>query len=254
MFYSACIPALFGGKTAREALAAAKSAGLKHYEFWGWNEEQIASYAQAQVEFGMTPVAMCTTFHELTDPNGREKYVEGIQKTIPVCKKLGCKNIISQVGPERSDISRQAQHESIVAGLKAAAPYVEEAGLVLVFEPLNIRVDHVGYYLWSEEEAFRIQEEVGSPNVKVLIDLYHQAVMDDLDIGMIVANLDKIGHFHMAGVPGRHEPLIDCKVDYAAVLDAIRKAGYTEAVGLEYFPVYPVEEGLKTLVEQLSTY
>lgn len=254
MFYSACIPALFGGKTAREALAAAKSAGLKHYEFWGWNEEQIASYAQAQVEFGMTPVAMCTTFHELTDPNGREKYVEGIQKTIPVCKKLGCKNIISQVGPERSDISRQAQHESIVAGLKAAAPYVEEAGLVLVFEPLNIRVDHVGYYLWSEEEAFRIQEEVGSPNVKVLIDLYHQAVMDDLDIGMIVANLDKIGHFHMAGVPGRHEPLIDCKVDYAAVLGAIRKAGYTEAVGLEYFPVYPVEEGLKTLVEQLSTY
>lgn len=254
MFYSACIPALFGGKTAREALAAAKSAGLNHYEFWGWNEEQIASYAQAQAEFGMTPVAMCTTFHELTDPNGREAYVEGIKKTIPVCKKLGCKNIISQVGPERSDISRQAQHQSIVAGLKAAAPYVEEAGLVLVFEPLNIRVDHVGYYLWSEEEAFQIQEEVGSPNVKVLIDLYHQAVMDDLDIGMIVANLDKIGHFHMAGVPGRHEPLIDCKVDYAAVLDAIRKAGYTEAVGLEYFPVHPVEEGLKTLVEQLSTY
>ena len=254
MFYSACVPALFGGKTAREALAAASGAGLKHYEFWGWNEEQIESFAAAQVEFGMTPVAMCTTFHELTDPNGREKYVEGIQKTISVCKKLGCKNIISQVGPERSDISRQAQHQSIVAGLKAAAPYVEEAGLTLVFEPLNIRVDHVGYYLWSEEEAFQIQEEVGSPNVKVLLDLYHQAVMDDLDIEMIVANLDKIGHFHMAGHPGRHEPLIDCKVDYAAILSAIRKAGYTEAVGLEYFPVYPAEEGLKTLVGQLLTF
>ena len=254
MFYSACVPALFGGKTAREALAAASGAGLKHYEFWGWNEEQIESFAAAQVEFGMTPVAMCTTFHELTDPNGREKYVEGIKKTISVCKKLGCKNIISQVGPERTDISRQAQHESIVAGLKVAAPYVEEAGLTLVFEPLNIRVDHVGYYLWSEAEAFQIQEEVGSPNVKVLLDLYHQAVMDDLDIEMIVANLDKIGHFHMAGHPGRHEPLIDCKVDYAAVLGAIRKAGYTEAVGLEYFPVYPVEEGLKTLMGQLLTY
>ena len=254
MFYSACVPALFGGKTAREALAAAKSAGLKHYEFWGWNEEQIESFAAAQVEFGMTPVAMCTTFHELTDPNGREKYVEGIKKTVSVCKKLGCKNIISQVGPERTDISRQAQHESIVAGLKAAAPYVEEAGLTLVFEPLNIRVDHVGYYLWSEAEAFQIQEEVGSPNVKVLLDLYHQAVMDDLDIEMIVANLDKIGHFHMAGHPGRHEPLIDCKVDYAAILSAIRKAGYTEAVGLEYFPVYPAEEGLKTLVGQLLTF
>ena len=58
MFYSACVPALFGGKTAREALAAASGAGLKHYEFWGWNEEQIESFAAAQVENGMTPVAM----------------------------------------------------------------------------------------------------------------------------------------------------------------------------------------------------
>lgn len=254
MFYSACIPALFGGKTAREALAAARDAGLKHYEFWGWNEEQIASFAQAQTEFGMTPVAMCTTYHELTNPNCREAYVEGIKMTIPVCKKLGCKNIISQVGPERSDISRQAQHESIVAGLKAAAPYVEEAGLILVFEPLNIRIDHVGYYLWSAEEAFQIQEEVGSPNVKVLMDLYHQYVMDDLDIDKIVANIDRIGHFHMAGYPGRHEPHVDSEVDYAAILGAIRESGYAEAVGLEYFPVHPAEEGLKNLVERLASY
>ena len=254
MFYSACIPALFGGKTARDALAAASAAGLKHYEFWGWNEEQIDTYAAAQAEFGMTPVAMCTTYHELTNPNGHEAYVEGIKKTIPVCKKLGCRNIISQVGPERSDISRQAQHESIVAGLKAAAPYVEEAGLILVFEPLNIRIDHVGYYLWSAEEAFRIEEEVGSPNVKVLLDLYHQYVMDDLNIDQIVANIDKIGHFHMAGYPGRHEPHIDSEVDYATILSAIRKTGYTEAVGLEYMPVHPAQEGLKDLYSQLLTF
>lgn len=254
MFYSACVPALFGGSSARDALAAARDAGLKHYEFWGWNEEQIAAYAEAQAEFGMTPVAMCTTFHELTDPNGREKYVEGIKKTIPVCKELGCKNIISQVGPERSDLSRQAQHDSIVAGLKAAAPYVEEAGLTLVFEPLNTRIDHVGYYLWSADEAFQIQAEVGSPNVKVLLDLYHQYVMDDLDIDKIVANISRIGHFHMAGYPGRHEPLIDSEVDYAAILSAIRRTGYREAVGLEYMPVHPAAEGLKALHAQLLTF
>ena len=251
MFYSACIPALFGEKTAREALSAARDAGLKHYEFWGWNQEQIGAFFSAQEELGMTPVAMCTTFHELTDPNGREAYVEGIRKTIPVCEKLGCKNIISQVGPERSDISRQAQHRSIVAGLKAAAPYVEEAGLTLVFEPLNTRIDHVGYYLWSADEAFEIEEEVGSPNVKVLLDLYHQYVMDDLDIDKIVANIDRIGHFHMAGYPGRHEPLIHSEVDYAAILRAIREAGYAGAVGLEYMPVHPAAEGLKTLHAQL---
>ena len=251
MYFSACIPAVFGKFSIPEALERTKAADLKHYEFWGWNPSEIDAYLAAQQSCGLTPVAMCTTFHDLTDPTCREKYVAGIAETIPVCKKLGCKNIISQVGPELAHLTRQQQHDSIVAGLKAAAPLVEDAGITLVFEPLNTRIDHVGYYLWSLDEAFQIVEEVGSPNVKVLLDLYHQAVMDDLDIEMIVANLDKIGHFHMAGHPGRHEPLIDCKVDYAAILSAIRKAGYTEAVGLEYFPVHPAEEGLKTLVGQL---
>jgi len=131
---------------------------------------------------------------------------------------------------------------------------VEEAGITLVFEPLNTRIDHVGYYLWSLDEAFQIVEEVGSPNVKALIDLYHHYVMDDLDIDKIVANIHKIGHFHMAGFPGRHEPLIDSEVDYATVLGAIRKSGYAGAVGLEYFPVHSAAEGLKELVPQLLTF
>ena len=131
---------------------------------------------------------------------------------------------------------------------------LEEAYLTLVFEPLNTRVDHKGYYLWSCEEAFAIQKEVASDHVKVLLDLYHQAVMDDLDLPLILENLDKIGHFHMAGCPGRHEPLIDCRVDYASILGAIREAGYSEAVGLEYFPVQPAAEGLKELYSQLLTF
>jgi len=252
MFYSACVPALFGGKTAQEALAAASGAGLKHYEFWGWNEEQIESFAAAQVEFGMTPVAMCTTFHELTDPNGREAYVEGIKKTIPVCKKLGCKNIISQVGPERSDISRQAQHESIVEGLRAVCPILSENDLTLVIEPLNTKINHPGYYLWSSEEAFDIVDEVGSAHIKVLYDLYHQYVMDDLMIDGIVKNIDKIGHFHMAGYPGRHEPMTDSEVDYPTVLRAIREAGYGGSVGMEYFPHSDGAKSLKELWAQLQ--
>ena len=58
----------------------------------------------------------------------------------------------------------------------------------------------------------------------------------------------------MAGFPGRHEPLIDSEVDYATVLGAIRKSGYSGAVGLEYFPVHPAAEGLKELVPQLLTF
>ena len=254
MYYSACIPAVFGGFSIPEALKNTQAANLKHYEFWGWTPAEIDAYFVAQQANGLTAVAMCTTFHDLTDPTCRDKYVEGIKETIPVCQKLGCKNIISQVGAELDHLTRQQQHDSIVAGLKAAAPLVEEAGITLVFEPLNTRIDHIGYYLWSLDEAFQIVEEAGSPNVKALIDLYHHYVMDDLDINKIVSNIDKIGHFHMAGFPGRHEPLIDSEVDYATVLGAIRKSGYSGAVGLEYFPVHPAAEGLKELVPQLLAF
>ncbi len=254
MYYSACIPAIFGSQSIPQALANVRAAGMEHYEFWGWNPAQIEKFYTAQAENGLTPVAMCTTFHDLTDPTRRESYLAGLRETIPMCRKLGCKTVISQVGPELPHLTRQAQHESIVAGLRAAAPLAEEAGITLVFEPLNTRIDHVGYYLWSADEAFQIVDEVNSPNVKVLIDLYHHYVMDDLDIGKIVTNIHKIGHFHMAGFPGRHEPLTDSEVDYAAILSAIRQSGYQGAVGLEYFPVHPAAEGLKALYPQLLAF
>ena len=254
MYYSACIPALFRGMPIHEALPLVKEAGLGHYEFWMWKGQDIDAIVSAQDALGLTPVAMCTTEFALTDPSRREAFAAGIAETIPVCHALGCKKIITQVGAELSHLTRQEQHASIVAGLKAVVPLLEEADLTLIFEPLNTRVDHKGYYLWSCEEAFAIQKEVGSDRVKVLLDLYHQAVMDDLNLPLILENLDKIGHFHMAGCPGRHEPHFDSNLDYAPILRSIREAGYSEAVGLEYFPVKPALEGLKTLIPQLLTF
>lgn len=254
MYFSACIPAIFGAEPIAQALADVRAAGLKHYEFWGWNAAQIEEYRAAQEKYGLTPVTFCTTFHDLTDPNGREAYLAGIRETISACKKLGCDRIITQVGPELAQYSREEQHQSIVAGLRAAAPLLKESGITLLFEPLNTRIDHPGYYLWRMDEAFAIADEVNSPNVKILCDLYHQYVMGDLDLAAIVANLDKIGHFHMAGYPGRHEPHIDSEVDYKTILGAIRTAGYRGSVGLEYFPVHPAQDGLNELVKQLSAY
>lgn len=83
---------------------------------------------------------------------------------------------------------------------------MREYDLTLVIEPLNTKVDHPGYYLWRAAEAFDIVDEVEDDHVKVLYDLYHQAVMQDLRLYEIERNIDKIGHFHMAGCPGRHEP------------------------------------------------
>lgn len=254
MHYSVCLPAVLGGWKPEDALRAVKNAGYSHYEIWGWWGFDLDELLAAQKENELSIAALCTRFFILNDPSRREEFLAGLQETAPVCKKLGCKTVITQVGAEIPGVSREKQHESIVEGLKAAIPLLREHDLTLTFEPLNTRVDHKGYYLWSSEEAFRIAEEVNDPHVKVLYDLYHQAVMDDLNLERIVENIDKIGHFHMAGVPGRHEPLIDSRVDYPTILKAIRESGYSGSVGQEYLPLRPAAEGLKELHKQLVTF
>ena len=252
MHYSVCIPAVLGKKEPSAALNAVKAANFEQYEIWSWWDKDIAAYQKAQQENHLTIAALCTSFIPLTDPARRQDYVNGLRSTIEVCRKLGCKTVISQVGQELDDRSREEQHESIAAGLRECVPLLKDADITLVIETLNTKIDHRGYYLWSSEEAFRIIDEVGDPHVKVLFDLYHQYIMNDLDIGHIVKNIDKIGHFHMAGYPGRHEPMIDSEIDYPKILKAISETGYQGSVGLEYFPVHDAEEGLKLLHEQLN--
>lgn len=254
MHYSVCLPAVLSGWKPEDALRAVRNAGYSHYEIWGWWDLDLDALLAAQRENGLSIAALCTRFVPLNDPAMRETYLEGLRETAEICRKLDCPTIITQVGQERTDVSRAIQHESIVEGLKACVPMLREYGLTLTFEPLNTRINHAGYYLWSSEEAFAIAEEVGDPHVKVLYDLYHQYVMEDLKLDRIVENMDKIGHFHMAGYPGRNEPLINSEVDYPTILRAIRESGYAGSVGQEYMPLYPAAEGLKTLYEQLKTF
>jgi hydroxypyruvate isomerase len=252
--YSVCIPAVFNGIASCDALCHVAAAGFKRYEFWSWWDQDIDAYMKAQKENGLEIAAICTFFISLTDPACREAYKDGLKKTIEVCKKLGCKTIISQVGQELKNVPRALQHASIVDGLKECAAMLEENDITLVFEPLNTKIDHPGYYLWSSAEAFEIEEEIGSSHVKVLFDLYHQYIMDDLFVDEIVKNMDKIAHFHVAGYPGRHEPLIDSEIDYKTILKAIEDRGYQGSIGLEYFPVYDAAEGLKILQKELHAF
>lgn len=251
MYYSVSIPAVFRGKNIEEALAAVKAAGFEHYEFWDWQGLDLDAYEAAQKKAGLHLTTFCTKAEPLTDPVRHGEYVRWLKETAKVCKKLGAKRIITQVGQEQEGMSREEQHASIVEGLKKCVPVLEEQDLVLMIEPLNTRIDHVGYYMWSSQEAFEIVEEVGSAHVKVLYDLYHQYVMNDLSVEKILKNMDKIAHFHMAGYPGRHEPMIDSEVDYPAILRAIKASGYQGCIGLEYMPVHDAAEGLKELREQL---
>ena len=244
MKISVCIDALFNGQDFIQSIKALKNAGITSFEFWSWWNKDIQQIKKVKDEFGMEVVTFCTKMVSLVDDTKREEYITGLKDSIKVAKELGCKKLITQVGGELKNKSREEQHESLVAGLKACVPVLEESDIIIVFEPLNTTVDHKGYYLYSSDEAFQIVDEVGSKNVKVLFDIYHQQIMEGNLISTISKNIDKIGHFHAAGVPGRHELYIG-EINYTEVFKAIDDTGYGEYVGLEYFPLEDPVSGLK---------
>jgi len=81
--------------------------------------------------------------------------------------------------------------------------------------------------------------------VKVVYDIYHQQVMEGNIIPNITNNLDCIAHLHAAGHPGRIE-LQFGENDYHVIFDAVDKAGYQGACGLEYNPTLGSVESLES--------
>lgn len=232
---SVCIDAVFEGKSYEEACKTVKEAGISAIEFWGWWDRDLEALRRAQKKYDLVISACCTRFISLVDPSLRNEYLEGLKETIATAKKINTNVIISQVGDLLPGISREKQKESLISGLRQAAPLLEGTGITLTIEPLNERVDHEGYYLIKSDEAFDIVKQVNSPNIKVLFDIYHQQISEGHLIQNITSDIDWIGHFHAAGNPGRNE-LQKGEINYPQIFSAIAETDYAGYVGLEYWP------------------
>jgi hydroxypyruvate isomerase len=149
------------------------------------------------------------------------------------------------------ELSEEAKYQSVFDGLRALAPLAEQAGITLLLEPLNIRVDHPGYFLNRSAVGFELVRAVGSPRLRLLFDIYHMQVMEGNIIESLTRNLDVIGHIHVADVPGRHQPGTG-ELNYANILRAVREAGYDQYIGFELDPTVPSEEVAPQLLALLK--
>ena len=236
------IPCFFGDLPFEAAVERVAALGYGYAEIYDWRRLSLPSATRALEKSGVTLLSMCTTEFRLTDPACRGLWVGGIRESCEAAAALGVKKLITQVGPD-TGASRGEQRRSVVAGLKAGAEILEQAGVTVMIEPLNTKVDHPGYFLTSSAEAFDIVREVNSPNVKAVFDIYHQQISEGNVIPNVTQNLDCIAHLHAAGHPGRHE-LQFGENDYRNIFAAVDRAGYAGACGLEYNPLLAPEESL----------
>ena len=110
-------------------------------------------------------------------------------------------------------------------------------------EPLNIKRDHPGYSIPYFEDAVALLEQVGSPRLRILLDIYHAQVQQGNVIELIRNHVDLIGYVHVADVPGRHEPGTG-EIAWERVAQALTESGYKGTVGLEAYPESDEETAL----------
>ena len=157
----------------------------------------------------------------------------GFRKYIPLAAKAGVPNVITFSGL-RDGLSDEQGARNTVLGLRRLRPIAEDHGVTIHMELLNSKVDHHGYMCDHTAWGVRVVEEVDSPRIKLLYDIYHMQIMEGDLIATIRANARWLGHFHTGGVPGRHELDDTQEVNWPGVMRAIAATGFQGYVAHEF--------------------
>ena len=121
-------------------------------------------------------------------------------------------------------------------GLKQAAALAEAKGLTLVLELLNSKVDHPDYQCDHTAWGAQVIDQVASPCLKLLYDIYHMQIMEGDIIRTLRDNMQRIGHIHTAGNPGRNDLDEEQELYYPPILRAIRDSSFSGYVTQEFVP------------------
>ena len=232
--YAVNIEMTFAKLPVLDRLRKVAEAGFTHYEFWPHANKDIDAMARLNKELGLTPVQF-SAYWGITNPSRKEDFLTKLKACLPVAEKLGVKMLCVVAGEESEGHAREAQDAAVVDALKAGAEIVTPAGITIILEPLNVLVDHPKQHVITSAHAAKLLKEVGSPNVKMLFDCYHQQISEGNLTGNIRKYKDVIGYYQVADHPGRFEPSTG-EVNYAHVFRTIHDVGYRGAIGLEFRP------------------
>ncbi|MFN7926508.1 MAG: TIM barrel protein [Blastocatellia bacterium] len=237
-----------------EALAKTNELGFDAYEMFNWRDAAtLATFVTERKKYPKLECA-CITANKgveapgcgLTNPKERDQFLKEMEAAVAAAKQVESKRLVTLTGNEVAGMSREAMMESCIAGLKAVAPMLEKNGITAVVEILNTYVNHPGYFLTKVADGARMVDAVGSPNVKLLFDIYHVQIMEGFLIKNIQNNIQRIGHFHIGDVPGRHQPGTG-EINYRNVFKAINDLGYEGFAALEYGPTIPLYEDMANM-------
>lgn len=238
-----------------ERFAAAARDGFQGVEFlfpYAHSAEVLATrlrdHGLTQVLFNAPPGDFDRGERGMACLPGREhEFRRGIAQALEYAQALGCPRIHVMAGLVPPSSDRQQLAETYLANLQWAAEQARSIGRDVLIEPINTR-DIPGFFLNTQAQAHEVVRQVGAPNLKVQMDLYHCQIVEG-DVAMKIRQYlptGRVGHFQIAGVPERHEPDVG-EMNYPYLFEVIdevsAQCGWQGWVGCEYRPAKGAQAG-----------
>jgi hydroxypyruvate isomerase len=175
--------------------------------------------------------------------------IKNYTEHIDLVAKAGYKNLICFSG-NRNGMDEETGLKNSVEGLKQIMSLAEQKGVIIQMELFNSKVNHPDYMCDNTRWGIELCKRLGSPNFKLLYDIYHMQISEGDIIRTITDDHQYFGHYHTAGVPGRHEIDNSQELYYPAIMKAIVATGYKGYVAQEFIPTK--EDKIAALKEAIT--
>jgi len=240
----------YGSIPFEELCQIAKDLGIESIELTGPKEWPILKKYGLTCALGWGDWPQGTGLTSFfNNPKNHDKLVAFYEDLIPQAKAMGVTNLICFSGNRNGLTDYQGLLNSQQA-LKRIMPTAEKNGVLITMELLSSRDSHPDYQCDNVEWGAVLCEMVGSPNFKLLYDIFHMQSMSGDHIRNIRRYGKYISHYHTAGMPGRKEIDNTQEIYYPAIMKAIVDSGYKGYVGQEFVPTPKDRPGMVASLRQ----
>jgi hydroxypyruvate isomerase len=227
-----------------EMVAAAGYQGIELVgEFQKWSQDDRSRIMRQMGSLKLVVDSMSGVKAGFANPNESSNFMTQLAAQLQAAKDLGCPQIILLSGKQVDGLPRKVQHMTAVENLKRAADLAGKSDIEIVIEPID-PLENPSIFLTTVSEGFEIVREVGSSNVKVLYDFYHEQRAFGNLIEKLEKNIELVGLVHIADVPGRHEPGTG-EIDYRNIYRKLAELKYSRFITMEYYPTEDPVASLK---------
>ena len=194
---------------------------------------------QQRLETAGLGVCTSTACSEATDLTGeddetRTRAVEYLKGCVKATAEMGARAfsgvIYSAIGRKLDAMPDATYWDRAAKGLKEVARYAQDYGVTIGIEPVN---RYETFLVNTCEQALRLREMIGEPNVGIHPDAYHMNIEENDFYTPTKRVAPYLCHFHLSeshrGTPGQGT------VDWNGIYRALGESGYAGTVGLESF-------------------